>query len=157
MKKINVTDLFLFVISTELIGALSGLLSGNFSDFYGNLNKPAFAPDGLVFPIVWGILYALMGISAYLIFNSDKAKPKKKKALIIYAVQLFVNFSWSIVFFRFRMIGLSIAVILVLIILVAGMIYNFKRISPLAAYINIPYLLWIIFAAYLNIAIQILN
>lgn len=157
MKKIKWTELLIFIIGTELVGALSSLLSGNFSSFYGELVKPPLAPPGILFPIVWAILYALMGISAYMIYVSDAETAEKTKALTLYAVQLFVNFMWSIVFFRFEQIGAAAAVLILLVILVAMMIVTFKKIRPLAGYLNTPYLLWVIFAAYLNIGFLVLN
>lgn len=157
MKKIKWTELLIFIVGTELVGVLSSLLSGNFSSFYGELAKPPFAPPGNLFPIVWGILYALMGISAYMIYVSDADEEEKKKALTLYAVQLFVNFMWSIVFFRFEQIGAAAVVLILLVLLVALMIVTFRQIRPLAGYLNIPYLIWVIFATYLNIAILILN
>ncbi len=157
MKKIRWTELLSFIIGTELVGALSSLLSGNFSSFYGELVKPPLAPPGILFPIVWAILYALMGISAYMIYVSDADTDEKRKALTLYAAQLFVNFMWSIVFFRFEQIGAAAAVLLLLVILVALMIVKFKRIRPLAGYLNLPYLLWTIFALYLNVGYLILN
>lgn len=157
MKKTKWTELLIFIIGTELVGALSSLLSGNFSSFYDELVKPPLAPPGILFPIVWAILYALMGISAYMIYVSDAETGKKAKALTLYAVQLFVNFMWSIVFFRFKQIGAAAAVLILLVILVTMMVVIFKKIRPLAGYLNIPYLLWVIFAAYLNIGFLVLN
>lgn len=157
MKNIRWTELLSFIIGTELVGALSSLLSGNFSSFYGELVKPPLAPPGILFPIVWAILYALMGISAYMIHASDADPNAKRKALTLYAVQLFVNFMWSIVFFRFEQIGAAAAVLLLLVILVGLMIVKFKQIRPLAGYLNLPYLLWTIFALYLNVGFLVLN
>ncbi len=102
---------------------------------------------------MWGILYATMAISAYLIQHADSTPWKKRRtALILYAVQLAVNFSWSIVFFRFQKFGAAIGVIGLLILLVI-----FRKIRPAAAGWNIPYLLWLLFAAYLNIGTFLLN
>lgn len=157
MKKIKWTELLIFIIGTELVGAISSLLSENFSSFYGELVKPPLAPSGILFPIVWAILYALMGISAYMIYVSDAESGEKTKALTLYAVQLFVNFMWSIVFFRFEQIGVAAAVLILLVILVTMMVMIFKKIRPLAGYLNIPYLLWVIFAVYLNIEFLLLN
>lgn len=157
MKNIKWTELLSFIIGTELVGALSSLLSGNFSSFYGEHVKPPLAPPGILFPIVWAILYALMGISAYMIYVSDADTGEKTKALMLYAVQLFVNFMWSIVFFRFEQIGIAAVVAILIVILVAVMIVTFKKIRPLSGYLNIPYLLWVIFAAYLNIGFLVLN
>lgn len=157
MKKIKWTELLIFIIGTELVGALSSLLSGDFSSFYSELTKPPLSPPGIIFPIVWAILYALMGISAYMIYVSDDDIEEKRKALTLYAVQLFVNFMWSIIFFRFEQIGAAAVVVILLVILVAAMIVSFKRIRPLAGYLNIPYLLWVLFATYLNVGFLILN
>ena len=157
MNKIKWTELLIFIIGTELVGALSSLLSGNFSSFYSELTRPPLSPPGILFPIVWAILYALMGISAYMVYVSDSDEDVKKKALGLYALQLFVNFMWSIIFFRFEQVGAALAVLILLIILVVMMIISFRRIRPLAGYLNIPYLLWLIFAAYLNTGILILN
>lgn len=157
MKKIRWTELLIFVIGTEFVGVLSSLLSGNFSSFYNELVRPPLSPPGILFPVVWTILYALMGISAYIIYASDAFETDRKKALKLYALQLFLNFLWSIVFFRFEQIGLALVVLIALIILVAAMIVSFSRIRPLAGYINIPYLLWLLFAAYLNIGLLVLN
>ncbi len=157
MKKTNITDLLIFVIATELVGALSGILAGRSFAFYKELTQPPFAPPGWVFPVVWTVLYALMGISAYLVYAAEASPTKKGAAYIIYAAQLFVNFLWSIVFFRFRLLGLSVAVILLLLVLIVFMLLIFRKIRPLAALINIPYLLWVLFASYLNIGVLVLN
>lgn len=157
MNKIKWTELLIFIIGTELVGALSSLSSGNFSSFYSGLTRPPLSPPGILFPIVWAILYALMGISAYMVYVSDSDEDEKKKALGLYALQLIVNFMWSIIFFRFEQIGAALAVLILLIILVVMMILSFRRIRTLAGYLNIPYLLWLIFAAYLNTGILILN
>lgn len=155
MKRQKITERLIFIAATELVGALSGILAGNSFSFYRELIKPPFSPPGWLFPVMWAILYALMGISAFMIYSSDAKE--KCKALIVYGTQLFVNFMWSIVFFRFQLLGLSVAVILTLLALVLTMIIIFRKIRPVAAYLNIPYLLWIIFASYLNIGILLLN
>lgn len=157
MKPIKWSDLLISIGIAELVGVLSAVLSGNSWGFYKELSRPPFSPPGIVFPIVWVILYALMGISAYLIEQSKSPEVEKQKALRIYAAQLFLNFLWSIVFFRFELFGLSVIIILTLLFLVALMIYSFYKIEPPAAYLNIPYFLWLVFAAYLNIGIVILN
>ena len=157
MKKINVTDLLIYVVSAELIGAVSALLSGGFSDFYSRFAKPPLLPPSWLFPVVWTILFALMGISAYLIHAEDYDESGKKNALKVYWAQLAVNFSWSIIFFRFEALWLSVAVILLLLGLIVTMILKFRKIRPLAAYINIPYLLWVTFATYLTIAVAVIN
>ena len=157
MKKIKITDLLIFIVGTELVGVLSGILAGGSFSFYKEIVRPPFSPPGWIFPIVWIILYALMGISAYLIYTSKATVRQKNFALAVYAIQLVVNFLWSIVFFRLEMVGLSVIIILLLLFLIVVMICVFYRIRPVAAYLNIPYLLWTAFASYLNIGVLILN
>ncbi len=157
MKKIKWIDLIIFVVSAELVGALAGILAGNSFDFYKGLAKPPLSPPGWIFPVIWTILYALMGISAYIIHASDADNDKKRNSFIIYGAQLAVNFFWTIAFFRLRSIGLSVGVILLLLVLITAMIIRFRRVSIAAAYLNIPYLLWTIFASYLNIGVFVLN
>lgn len=157
MKHNKVYDLLIFVLSAELTGVLSSLISGGGRTLYSTFEKPPLSPTGWVFPVVWTILYALMGISAFLIYHSDGEPVRVKSALRAYVLQLIVNFSWSIFFFRFEALRASVAVIAVLIILVIVMIVKFAKIRPAAALINIPYLVWLLFAAYLNVAAAILN
>ncbi len=155
MKKHNIADILIFIISAELIGALSALLSGGFSDFYMRYEEPPLLPPAWLFPVVWVILYAAMGFSAYLIYSSDSNE--KRTALTLYWVQLAVNFSWSIVFFRFEALWAAFAVIILLLILIMAMISAFRKINRTSAYINIPYMIWVIFASYLNLATAIIN
>lgn len=157
MKKHSISDIAIFVLSAELVGAVSALLSGGFADFYDKFTPPPLLPPSWLFPVVWTILYAVMGFSAYLIYSSDADNSSKTKALTIYWIQLAVNFLWSIVFFRFENVWLAFVLILILLTLIIAMIISFGRISPLAAKINIPYLLWVSFATYLNLAIAIIN
>ena len=157
MKKCKISDLLIFILSAELVGVASSLLSGNFSGIYTNLEKPPLSPPGIVFPIVWTILYALMGISACIIYSSNAEQKEKQSALRTYWLQLVVNFFWSIVFFRFQALWTSVIVIITLLVLIIVMIVKFGRINRIAAYLNIPYLIWVIFAAYLNIATAVIN
>ncbi len=157
MKKHSIVDLLIYIVSAEAVGALSALFSGGFGDFFTKYEKPPLLPPSWLFPVVWTILYALMGISAYLISSSGEDDCSKSRALKLYWIQLAVNFSWSIVFFRFEALWAAVAVILLLLALIIAMILSFKKIRPSAAYINIPYLLWVTFASYLTIAIAIIN
>ena len=154
MKRIKWTELLISVVSAELVGVLSALLSGGFSERYSELIQPPFAPSGAVFPVVWTILYALMGISAYIIWQSAGDSSSAKK---LYIAQLAVNFFWSIIFFRFRLLGFAAIWAVLLFILVAAMVISFIRISKAAARLNIPYLVWSAFAAYLAIGTWLLN
>ncbi len=154
MKKHNFIDIAIFVLSAELVGVVSALLSGGFGDFYDKFTAPPLLPPSWLFPVVWTILYAVMGFSAYLIYSSEA---DKTKCLVIYWAQLTVNFFWSIVFFRFEELWAGVVVILILLALIIAMINCFRKIRPLAALINIPYLIWVSFATYLTIAIAIIN
>ncbi|MBQ3161373.1 MAG: tryptophan-rich sensory protein [Oscillospiraceae bacterium] len=157
MKKHNISDMLIYIISAEVIGAVSALLSGGFSDFFDKYQEPPLLPPAWLFPVVWTILYAVMGYSAYLIHNSDADPVQKKNSLTIYWVQLALNFSWSIVFFRFEALWAAFAVIMALWVMIIAMIASFRKISPAAAYMNIPYLIWVTFAAYLNLATALIN
>ncbi len=154
--KNKLIDILLYVISAELIGVVSALLSGGFSGFFDVYIEPPLLPPAWLFPVVWTILYAVMGYSAYLVSSASETK-SVKYALSVYWVQLMVNFSWSIVFFRFESLWGALAVIVLLLILIIAMISAFRKVSSKAAYINIPYLLWVMFAAYLNLATAIIN
>lgn len=149
-------SLFLiFLLLPLAIGALSALLSGNMSSSYAAFTKPAFAPPGLVFPIVWTVLYVLMGISSYLIVQSGH--PGRRAALRVYFIQLFFNFMWSILFFGLSDYLLAFFWLLLLIGLILVMIVRFFQIRPAAGILQISYLLWCVFAAVLNYAVYLLN
>ena len=145
MKPQNRSSLIIAILIPLAVGSLSALISGNMA-LYSTINKPAFSPPSIVFPIVWTILYVLMGISSYIIYSSDSAD--KTKALKIYALQLFFNFCWSILFFRYNLYLLSFLWLVILIVLICIMIKDFYKINPAAAYLQIPYLLWCICLLY---------
>lgn len=153
-KKIN-SLLLIFILIPLAVGAVSAFLSGNMSLTYTDIRKPAFAPPGILFPVVWTILYILMGISSYLIYKSDH--PQKQDALKIYFVQLFFNFMWSIIFFGFSNYLASFWWLVILILFILYMIYLFYGINKVAAYLQLPYLLWCMFAAVLNFFIYQMN
>lgn len=157
MKRNSITNLVLFIVSAELIGALSALFTGRFSDFFDTYKRPPLSPPAWIFPVVWAILFATMGLSAYKIYVSSQDKPGGKTALTIYWAQLVFNFLWSIVFFRFEALWVAAVIIVILLLLIIAMIISFSKINKLAAYLNIPYLLWVMFATYLNIATAIIN
>lgn len=154
MKIKNPSNLIVAILIPLAVGSLSSLLSGN-REMYAMMNRPSITPPAIVFPIVWTILYILMGISSYLIYESQNSN--KENALRIYALQLFFNFFWSIIFFGFSQYLFAFIWLLALIVILIIMIYEFYKINPLAAYLQIPYLLWCIFAAYLNYMVYQLN
>lgn len=157
MKKFSLTDLFIFIVSAELTGAVSALISGSFSSLYAEIRNPPLSPPGWVFPIVWTILYALMGTGAYLVYRNEDSGTERSASLGLYVIQLGVNFLWSIIFFRFRLFSVAAFTALVLLVLAAAMVNEFRRVSRTAAVINLPYLIWLTFAAYLSFGVWILN
>ena len=156
MKKIKLTDLLIFIVTAELVGALSALFTGDYSAFYNEFKAPPLLPPACVFPVVWAILYAVMGISAYMIWRNS-SNYERSTALKLYYIQLAVNFSWSIIFFRFNLLGTATAVAVLLFVLVAAMLIVFRRVNRTAAWLNIPYLLWLGFATYLTTTVYIIN
>lgn len=145
------------ILIAEGVGGLSALLSGGFSDVYTVLRQPPLAPPAWVFPVAWSILYAMMGAASGLIWAVAGETPQGKNALTLYAVQLTLNFSWSIIFFRFQALRLSVAVILLLTVTVIWTAFLFRRIRPAAGWLMVPYILWLLFASYLNIGVWLLN
>ncbi len=140
------------------VGGLSALVTRGSMDIYGEIEKPALAPPGFLFPIVWGILFVLMGISAAIVYNKTKnRKTVYRTGLGVYALQLVVNFFWSVIFFNLRAFLFSFLWLILLWVLIVIMILRFYKISPLAAYLQIPYLLWVTFAGYLNFMIYLMN
>lgn len=136
-------------------GFLSGLVSMMGMENFENANKPPLTPPNYLFPIVWTILFILMGISAYIVFRSDELA--KSNALIVYGIQLLVNFFWPIFFFNMSAYLFSFIWIIVLWLLIIIMIKMFYQINKTAALLQIPYLLWVTFAAYLNFCVYLLN
>lgn len=148
-------SLLISILFPLAVGFVSWLLSNGTQVTYRALKKPALSPPSIIFPIVWTILYILMGISAYLISSSQHTQ--KQEAMRIYFIQLVFNFFWSIFFFHFGWLLFSLAWLIVLILLIIKMIQGFRQINAFASYLQIPYLLWCTFAAYLNFGVYILN
>lgn len=140
------------------VGGLSAFLTRNGMDVYANINQPSLAPPGFIFPIVWTILFTLMGISSAIVFKNYDEKPDEVySALKVYSLQLIVNFFWSIIFFNMQAYLFAFIWLILLLILIVIMIIEFKKVSNVAAYLQTPYLLWVIFATYLTYMIYILN
>ncbi len=155
-----VKKIFSYVIGIAIplaVGGLSALITKDSMDIYKTIVQPPLAPPGILFPIVWSILYVLMGIGSTLVFNAEAPKKEKRQALTLYALQLVVNFFWSILFFNERLFLASFVLLLALLGLILAMILRFYKINKAAALLQIPYLLWVTFAGYLNLAIYFLN
>lgn len=139
------------------VGALSAWLSGGGMQVFSELNKPPLSPPGWLFPVVWTVLYLLMGFASWLVLTSGESKVQIKNALQIYAVQLAVNFFWSIIFFSLQRYLFAFFWLLLLWVLIILTMVRFYRIRQAAGELLLPYLLWVTFAGYLNLAIYFLN
>jgi len=155
--KIKWKPLIISVAIPLLVGGLSALLTRDSMQTFDQITKPPLSPPGWLFPVVWTILYTLMGIASYLILTADVPTGEKKLPLTVYAVQLAVNFFWSILFFNFELYLFSFVWLVLLWLLIITTIIAFGKISKPAAWLLIPYLLWVTFAGYLNFAIYLLN
>lgn len=155
VHKVNYKQLAISLAISLGIGALSGIITMMGMESFDNANKPPLTPPSFLFPIVWTILFILMGISAYIIYRSDTLE--KTNALIVYGIQLIVNFFWPIFFFNMSAYLFSFIWIIILWLLIILMIKMFYPINKVAALLQIPYLLWVTFAAYLTFGIYLLN
>lgn len=155
MKKIDIKKLLFYIFITFLIGITPSIFIFRSIDLYNYINKPLFSPPSIIFPIVWTILYIIMGISIYMIMESKKEG--KKNARLIYYIQLISNALWTPIFFGLREYFLAFLWILMIIVFVIIMILSFYKINKISAYLQIPYLLWLIFASYINFYVFVLN
>ncbi|MBP3361475.1 MAG: tryptophan-rich sensory protein [Clostridia bacterium] len=150
-----------YVISIAIalgVGGLSALLTKDGMEAYQNINQPPLNPPMIVFPIVWSILFILMGIGSAIVYTKkNEAGADACGALKIYGLQLAVNFFWSLIFFNMQAYLFAFIWLLLLWVLIIIMIIRFRRVSPAAAYLQIPYLLWVTFAGYLTLMVYILN
>ena len=154
--KINWKKLLLCLAIPLAVGGLGALLSGGMSD-YGAMAKPPLSPPGWVFPVVWSILYLLMGYASYRILETPASMEENKKALILYGLQLLANFIWPLLFFGGGWFLLAFFWLILLWVLIYLTIRAFCKIDEIAGNLLIPYILWVTFAAYLNFGIYLLN
>lgn len=158
MLKINYWKLVASIVICQLAGIIGSFFTvSSVSTWYLTLNKPFFNPPSWLFGPVWITLYFLMGISLYIVWNKGIRSKEAKIAVSVFGVQLILNFLWSIIFFGLKLPSFAfIEIILMWLAIIATVVY-FYRISKVASYILIPYLLWVSFAAILNFAIYYLN
>lgn len=155
--KSNFERLIISIGIPLLVGGLSSYFAGNIGGAYAVLEQPPLSPPGWIFGVVWTILFTLMGIASYLVVTADAPKEDISKALTLYAAQLVVNFFWSIIFFGYEMYLLAFVWLVLLLILIGLTIIAFYKVSKPAAYLLVPYFLWVSFAGYLNLGIWLLN
>lgn len=157
MNKSQILKLLVSLALPLGLGAIAGLFTADaVPEWFETLNKPSYSPPNWLFGPVWTTLYLLLGISLFLIWKQSKSK-KRDQAVLVFFIQLALNFGWSFIFFYFNRIGLALIEIVLLWISIWVMLILFYKIKPLAAYINIPYLLWVTFATLLNAGYFILN
>lgn len=157
MKKHVWKSYAIWILLAEGVGFLAGWLTREGTEIYKSvIQKPPLSPPSIVFPIVWAILFALMGIGAARVYLSPKT-PERSMGLNIFIVQLVINFLWSLIFFNIQAYGFVFFWLLLLWGLILWMILTFRKTDTLAALLQIPYLLWVTFAAYLNFGVWQLN
>ena len=149
--KENWKALIVSVLIPLAVGTVAGLLTMGGMEQFASLNKPPLSPPAWLFPVAWTILYILMGISSYLVYS------RQPQAITTYVYQLVANFLWPVFFFHFGWYFFSFLWLALLWILVAKMILEFGNVSGTAALLNVPYLLWLSFAGYLNLGVWMLN
>lgn len=156
-EKIRIIPLILLTILPLLGGLVVGYLNRNSMNIYNNIKLPSFAPPGYVFPIVWSILYILMGFASYRIYMYRDTEEDIGNSLFIYIVQLLFNYLWSFIFFSFRLYGVAFIELVILFILVVITCIKFIKLDKLAGALLIPYLVWLIYAGVLNFLVWMYN
>lgn len=150
-------NIAIWVVIAEVTGAVSGWLSRDSAEVYNMVvKKPPLSPPEWLFPVVWAALFALMGIGAGLVATVPESKDRSR-GLNLMVAQLIINFFWPLLFFNLQAYGFSLLWLILLWVLVLLMILQFRKTVPLAAWLQIPYLLWLTFAVYLNAGVWILN
>lgn len=155
--KINWKQLIIAILIPLAVGGLSAFLTRGSMEAFQALEQPPLSPPGWLFPVVWTILYILMGIASYLIYTADKPASDKFVALGLYAFQLFFNFFWSIIFFNLEKYLFALVWLIALWLLIIMTILVSRTVSKPAAWLLVPYVLWVTFAGYLNLGIYLLN
>ncbi len=154
-KKVDKSKLAVNILIPLAGGALFALLSRKGTEAFKLIPKPPLTPPSTVFPIAWSILYVLLGISSYRI--SQSSSPKRYRALFLYGLDLFFNYAWTIIFFVLESYLFAFIWLIALFVISVAMYIKFAQIDKTAAYLQIPYLLWLVFAAYLNFGVYLLN
>ena len=154
---IHLRKLVVCIALPLIVGWISSLITQGSMEVFETINKPSLSPPGWVFPVVWTILYILMGIASYIVLTSGQSQYKIKMALAVYLIQLAFNFVWPIIFFNAQKYLLAFVWLIILWVLILITTVLFGNISKTAGKLMIPYLLWVTFAGYLNYSIYMLN
>ena len=157
MKRNHWKVFIVSVVLAEAVGALSGWLTRDGAQQYAqSIVLPPLSPPGIVFPIVWTVLFALMGIGSALVWLAPDSQARSG-ALRLYAVQLAFNFVWSLIFFNWKNYGFAFVWLAALWVMIGWMILRFRALVPAAGWTQVPYFLWVAFAGYLNLGVWLLN
>ena len=157
MKSRALKSYAFWILFSEAVGVLSALLTrSEIRIFSATVEQPTLTPPSIVFPIVWTILFALMGIGAARIYLTE-ASVDRTRSLLLFILQLLLNFFWSIIFFNLQRYGFALSWLMALWLLILLMILSFSKVDKLAAWLQLPYLLWVSFALYLNFGVWLLN
>lgn len=153
--KFNLKKFLISILIPLSVGGLSAFITKNNMDLYSQINKPPLSPPSWLFPVAWTVLYILMGISLYLVWNGEKSNGKN--LFLVFGIQLFLNFIWPIIFFNFRAYLIAFVILIFLWVASLLMIVLFYQNKRVSAFLQIPYILWLTFAAYLNFSVYVLN
>ena len=155
----KIKEIAIAIIIPLLVGGLSPFLTKDAMNEFKNLNQPFLSPPAWLFPLAWTILYILLGFSSYFIYKNNNVYlyEEKEKTLLLYGIQLVFNFLWSIIFFNMKKYVFAFIWLLLLFGIIIMLMINAKKVSKISYYLLIPYVLWVLFALYLNIMIAILN
>jgi translocator protein len=154
----NGWKLAICILICQATGIISGLLTNTQNnDWYDTIVKPSWNPPGYLFGPVWTTLYLLMGISLWIVWKSNSNEEMRMEAMQLFAAQLFLNFWWTIIFFKFHSPIAAFIEIILMIVLIFYTIFRFAEISKTAAWLLVPYISWVCFAAILNYKLWVLN
>lgn len=156
-KKIDFKELAVALGIPLATGGLSALLTKEGMELFKLMRKPPLSPPAWAFPVVWTILYALMGTASYLIYDSAASDESRERALTLYAIQLAVNFVWSLIFFNLNYYLFAFVWLILLWVLILATAIKFYRIRHAAGWMLVPYILWVTLAGYLNFGVYALN
>ncbi len=157
MNQSKIKTYLLWILLAEAVGGLAGwLIREDVKIYTDSIAQPPLSPPALVFPVAWTILYALMGIGAARVSLAPDS-PQRSRALAVFGLQLGMNFLWSILFFKFQLFGLALVWLIALWGAILWMASTFAKVDKAAARLQIPYLVWVAFAGYLNLGVWVLN
>ena len=156
-RKINWPALITALLIPLAVGGISAFLTKDNMIMFEYVKKPPLAPPSWLFPVAWTALYIMMGLASYLVYVSGASEPRRERALTVYAVQLVLNFFWTIIFFNLELFLASFIWLVLLWLAILICMALFAYISAPALWLMLPYLLWVSFAGYLNLGIYLLN